>query len=90
VRPLSDPLHVLIARYQWVHIFTGILGNGLFVVGSVLFLWRSSQTAGSWLFIVGSALMMVGAIGSAIVKLTERARREYEQRQGRPIEDAAG
>lgn len=48
-----------------------MLGNLAFVIGSVLFLPRFEpwQTLAVWFFIAGSALMLVGALGSAAVKL---------------------
>ncbi|MDX1802472.1 MAG: YrhK family protein [Alcanivorax sp.] len=65
----------LIHRYQWFHLGMGLLGNTTFVIGSVFFLWQDWQEAGTWLFIVGSAGMLLGSIGSAIVA--------YERTKGR-------
>lgn len=49
----------------------GILGNVAFVAGSVLFFKRFEQwyTLAVWLFVVGSSLMLVGALGSGLKKL---------------------
>lgn len=63
------PLQRLVHDYEWVHIAVGIMGNLLFLVGSVLFLWDSTKLTGVWLFIIGAGFMLVGAIGSAIVRL---------------------
>jgi hypothetical protein len=43
----------------------------LFVAGSVLFFERFSQlhTLAVWLFVAGSSLMLVGALGSGLKKL---------------------
>ncbi|MEJ2411211.1 MAG: YrhK family protein [Novosphingobium sp.] len=40
----------------------------LFVLGSILFLpsMRVWQTFGAWMFIAGSALMLVGALGELL------------------------
>ena len=57
---------------QWVHIITGLVGNGLFFIGSILFLWSSMQIVGVGLFIIGSLFMLVGSLGDAIVKYEER------------------
>jgi hypothetical protein len=59
----------LIRDYEWIHLCLGVTGNALFVVGSVFFLWESLKTEGIWLFIVGSALMLVGAAGNALIKI---------------------
>jgi uncharacterized membrane protein len=75
-------LSALLKRFEWIHTGLGILGNTLFVVGSVFFLYESLKTEGVWLFIVGSALMLVGALGSGIVKLWRaEERREESERQ---------
>ena len=62
-------LSLLLKRFEWIHTTLGIVGNALFVTGSVLFLYQSLQTAGTWLFITGSSLMLIGALGSGIVKI---------------------
>lgn len=74
-------LCALLKKFEWVHTTLGILGNTLFVVGSVFFLYESLKTAGVWLFIVGSALMLVGALGSGIVKLWRTEERGDEGRR---------
>lgn len=65
----------LIHQFQWFHVVTGLIGNTTFVIGSVFFLSKSWMTLGTWLFIVGSAGMLIGTIGSAIVT--------YERSRGR-------
>ena len=72
--PLPRPVRELICNYRWIHTTLGLTGNSLFLVGSVLFLWSSLQTAGVWLFIVGSAGMLIGSIGGAVVEAEERDR----------------
>ena len=61
-------LQVFVRDYQWIHIGLGLIGNLAFVVGSVFFLWPSTKQLALWLFIAGSCGMLVGSIGSAIVK----------------------
>jgi hypothetical protein len=61
--------------YQWIHIGLGLFGNTSFVVGSVFFLWESLKEPAIWLFIAGSAGMLLGSIGSAIVKYEEEKER---------------
>lgn len=69
--------------FEWVHTLIGICGNTLFFVGSLLFLSEATKDIGVWTFIVGSAFMLIGSIGSAIVQLSDgqdgdadRARRQ--------------
>ncbi len=67
-------ISTIVQDYRWIHLSIGLIGNLLFVVGSVLFLPRFDawQTAGVWLFIIGSALMMVGSLGNLLISIYER------------------
>ena len=56
----------------WVHTAIGLFGNASFVVGSVFFLFEDLQRAGVWLFIVGSAGMLLDSVGNAIARLEAR------------------
>jgi hypothetical protein len=58
-------------HFQWIHIGVGILGNMAFLIGSFCFLQESLKTVGVWLFILGSFGMLIGSIGSAIVKFEQ-------------------
>lgn len=70
-----------IARdYPHIHLGLGLIGNSLFVIGSVLFFkpfsaWYSFAV---WCFVIGSTLMLVGAIGSAATDI-EQARMNRRQ-----------
>ena len=70
---MSDLLHKIVHDYGWIHRSLGLLGNACFFIGSVLFLPALEQwkTTGVWLFIVGSALMLIGAAGSFLVKASD-------------------
>jgi hypothetical protein len=59
-----------LARYRWFFVAEGVLGNFLFFIGSVLFLWPSTQHFGVWLFIAGSGLMLVGSSAAAMGETT--------------------
>lgn len=65
---LKDALQTLFQEYEWVHLSLGLLGNVLFFVGSVFFLYESLKRLGIYAFIVGSFLMLVGSIGQAVVR----------------------
>lgn len=71
-------LQTLAHDYDQVHLWIGIVGNALFVIGSVLFFKRfeSWQTFAVWLFVIGSSCMLVGALGEA-------AKAAYVKRRGR-------
>ncbi len=70
---MRETVRLIVDDYGWVHTSLGLLGNVLFFLGSIFFLpvLEPYKTAGAWLFIAGSFLMMVGAAGSVAVKLLE-------------------
>lgn len=74
---MADTLRLIVKDYGWVHTSLGLLGNVLFFVGSVLFLpvFEPWKTMGVWLFIIGSFLMLVGALGELSVKLVDARER---------------
>jgi hypothetical protein len=53
-------------RYRWFFVAEGVFGNFLFFVGSMLFLWPSTQNFGVWMFIAGSGLMLVSSSAAAL------------------------
>lgn len=63
------PVRAFFHEFEWIHIALGLIGNLSFAVGSVLFLWEATRPFGTWLFIVGSIGMLIGSIGTAVVKL---------------------
>ena len=74
---MSRLASTVVHEYGWIHTGLGLFGNINFLAGSVLFLPQFEQwkTLGVWLFIVGAAFMMFGAIGDFLVKV-------YEKRNG--------
>ena len=70
---MSNPTRTLVQEYGWVHTGLGLLGNVSFFAGSILFLpaFAPWKTTGVWLFIVGSFLMLIGALGNLLVKVWE-------------------
>lgn len=74
MRTAASPLESLVRDFDQVHNAIGIVGNLLFVLGSVLFFKRFEQwqTFAVWLFVIGSACMLVGAIGEALKAAYEK------------------
>jgi hypothetical protein len=64
-------LYALVRHYEWVHLGIGILGNLAFLAGSFLFMAKVEPLS-LYLFVAGSAGMLVGNLGAAVVRL-ERA-----------------
>ncbi len=70
---MRHPIKTLVQDYGWIHLSIGLAGNTLFLVGSILFLFNSElKPIPGAIFISGSFLMLVGALGNLLVKLYER------------------
>ncbi len=46
-------------RYEWLYIFNDLMLGVWFVVGSILFFYKQLTYWGTWLFLIGSAQMMI-------------------------------
>ena len=55
------------AENFWIHTIVGIIGNTSFFVGSALLLTSSTRDIAIWLFVFGSAGMLLGDIGDGLV-----------------------
>ncbi len=78
---MKSMIRTLVQDYGWIHTSIGAIGNFVFFIGSIFFLpsFKSLLVVGVWLFIIGSLLMMIGAIGDFFVKIYEA-----EERKARP------
>lgn len=74
---MKSLLKTVVQDYGWIHTMIGAIGNFTFFVGSIFFLpsWNSLLTVGVWMFILGSLLMFVGALGDFFVKYYEMKER---------------
>jgi uncharacterized membrane protein YhfC len=70
-------LQACVRDYAWIHTSIGLAGNLCFVIGSVLFM-QEKQDLGIRFFIIGSAGMLIGSLGNAIVMYVERQWRKAE------------
>lgn len=60
--------------FPWVHLGLGLVGNTLFVIGSVMFFWANVKTLAIWLFLLGSLGMLLGSVGELLVRIDKRRR----------------
>jgi hypothetical protein len=67
--PHLMPLRRIAGDYPWIHTGLGLIGNACFFVGSVFFFFGSLQTAGVWLFTLGSLGMLIDTLGDALLRL---------------------
>ncbi|KQO39169.1 MULTISPECIES: YrhK family protein [unclassified Aeromicrobium] len=68
---------VIRQRYETLSIVNDVLVALWFLVGSILFLWESTTTIGTWFFVAGS----VELLARPLIRL---ARRVHLQRAGDP------
>ncbi len=75
-------IRTLVQNYEHVHTAIGIIGNLLFVGGSVLFYKSFEQyyALAVSLFVVGSVFMSLGSIGAALSRMWERREQESSAR----------
>lgn len=64
-RPERGRIRQFVDDYPYVHLGLTVLGNAVFVVGSALFLVEM-RTPGTWAFLLGSAAMLLGSIGTLL------------------------
>ncbi|WP_197321721.1 YrhK family protein [Saccharomonospora sp. NB11] len=73
---------ILRRRYELLSITNDLLVALWFVVGSVLFFWTSTATAGTWCFLLGS----IQLTARPVIRLT---RRVHLRRVGGPATETA-
>lgn len=49
-------------RYEWLHIINDLMLGIWFVTGSIMFFYGSLTYWGTWLFVAGSAQMLIGPV----------------------------
>jgi hypothetical protein len=69
---MKQAIQEFVSKYQWIHTSLGLIGNFSFFIGSVFFLWDSTQIIGVWLFIIGSAGMLFASLGDMFVMVEEK------------------
>jgi hypothetical protein len=76
----SRKLRRIVRDFPWVHLGIGLFGNAAFVVGSILFFFKSVQTLAIWIFVVASVGMFIGSLGQLLVRIDR-------DRSGEPATD---
>jgi len=78
-------LERIVREYRHWHLSVAVVGNVLFLLGSILFfhVFAAWQELAVWMFVVGSALMLVGALGELARATCEKRERDRERAAGR-------
>ena len=61
----SRALGMFVRRYPQVHLGIGLIGNGVFFLGTVLFMVKF-ETIGLWFFLIGTGGMFLGSLGEVL------------------------
>lgn len=70
-------LKLFFDEFEWIHITIGIIGNTTLFIGSTLFYYEHPETIATWFFMGGSFLMLIGSIGSGLVRYTYNRERKH-------------
>lgn len=71
-------LRTLVKDYFYIHLGIGLVGNLLFVLGSILFFktFEAWYTVAVWLFVAGSSGMFLGSLGRLFKTIYEAEERQ--------------
>lgn len=82
---ITATLKLIVNKYGWIHLSLGLIGNIMFLGGSLLFLpmLEEYKTVRIALFIGGSFLMLIGSTGRLLVDLwSVKVPRQQQNNQG--------
>lgn len=82
-RPERHALGAFVRRFPQVHLAIGLLGNALFITGSLLFITQH-QDAGTWFFLAGSIGMFLGTLGELVRQLSRHRLARYDVDPAQP------
>ena len=72
----SAAVRTFVHDFPWFHRWIGMVGNALFVIGSVFFLFDRLVIPGTWIFVGASVGLLTDSVG-------EKLRAREEERQGK-------
>ena len=62
----SAAVSTFVHDFPWFHRWMGLVGNALFVIGSVFFLFDQLAIPGTWIFVGASLGMLADSIGEKL------------------------
>lgn len=72
----STAVRTFVHDFPWFHRWIGMVGNALFVIGSVFFLFDQLVIPGTWIFVGASVGLLTDSVG-------EKLRAREEERRGK-------
>src|SRR5690348_13999949 len=86
----SHLVGTFVTDFPWFHRWMGLVGNGLFVIGSVFFLYERLTVVGTWIFVAASFGMFVDSVGEKLVRREEELRRDRSPAAASSAEATSG
>jgi hypothetical protein len=77
----SAAVRSFVHDFPWFHRWMGLVGNALFVIGSVFFLFDRLVIAGTWIFVGASLGLLADSVG-------EKLRTREEELRGKSTKPA--
>jgi hypothetical protein len=68
-------------KHEWWFVVLGLLGNSMFFIGSVCFLYKSLETIAIGFFIFGSGLMLVSSSAESLAEYSRNKLKQKEHRE---------
>jgi hypothetical protein len=70
-------------KYEWWFVGLGLVGNSMFFVGSICFLFKQLETIAIGFFIFGSGLMLVSSSAESISEYSSNQLNQEEGQQSK-------
>lgn len=70
-------LAALVWRTPQVHLGVGVLGNALFITGTILFMTKH-EPVGMWFFLLGSSGMLLASVGEVLRAMGRHRLAKYD------------
>jgi hypothetical protein len=68
-------------RQEWWFVALGLIGNTMFFIGSICFLYKQLETIAIGFFIFGSGLMLISSSAESIAEYSRNKLKQKEHQQ---------
>jgi hypothetical protein len=68
-------------KHRWRFVILGLIGNSMFFIGSICFLYKPLETVAIGFFIFGSGLMLVSSSAESVAEYSRNKLKQKEHQQ---------